>query len=118
MAIPGARIEHVPPALPPPRYNSDLDQGIDLAWKWQNEHLMSGQSKLAPIKPGSSLLGKPSLPQPVRDDSPDIFVDSSIGHSQTSVRAVTSPSRSHSAVATSGSNSAGISLLSSGINQK
>ncbi len=53
MAIPGAQIDEPPPPLPPPRYNEELDRGIDVAWSWQN----SAKSKLAPIKPSSSLYG-------------------------------------------------------------
>lgn len=98
MAIPGARIDDIPPALPPPRYNDDLDRGFDLAWKWQNEHLMTGKSKLAPIKPGSSLLGTVIRTQSDRGEGEteqDIDVDSN------ALRAASSPSRSHSVTATS-----------------
>lgn len=117
MVIPGARIDHVPPALPPPRYNDDLDHGVDLAWTWQNEHLVSGERILAPIKPGSSLLGNPAQTQLTRDDDPKAWVDSSVHHIQSSVRAVTSPSSSHFAAVTSISGLTGMSPSSSGINQ-
>jgi len=61
MAIPGTRVNDVPPALPPPRYNNDLEFGFDLAWKWQNERLPFMRRTLAPIKPDSSLWG--GIPQ-------------------------------------------------------
>jgi hypothetical protein len=59
VAIPGAQIDEPPPPLPPPRYNEELDRGIDDAWSWQNNEASAGpgKSKLAPIKPGSSLHG-------------------------------------------------------------
>jgi hypothetical protein len=57
MAIPGAPIDEAPPPLPPLRYNEELDRGIDLAWSWQNTENIGGKSKLAPIKPSSSLYG-------------------------------------------------------------
>lgn len=70
MAIPGARLDDVPPALPPPRYIRDLDDGVDIAWNFQNE--VHGHSRLAPIKVGSSLLGRALLP---RGDDEDIDMD-------------------------------------------
>lgn len=114
MAIPGARIDDIPPALPPPRYNNDLDHGLDLAWKWQNEHLVTGKSKLAPIKPGSSLLGTLSRPQLDRDDDKEQSedVDSNI------LRAASSPSRSHLVTAASIPSLMRSPPLSSGINQR
>lgn len=117
MAIPGARRDHVPPALPPPRYNNNLDHGVDLAWQWQNEHLMAGRTKLAPIKPGSSLLGIPARTQLIRDDDQGVGVDSSIDHSQSSVRAVASPSRSRVTTAASIPSLVATSPPASGINQ-
>ncbi|EXJ63531.1 uncharacterized protein A1O5_11292 [Cladophialophora psammophila CBS 110553] len=57
MVIPGARFNDVPPPLPPPRYNNDLAQGVDIAWKWANGEPFDTQRQLAPIKPGSSLYG-------------------------------------------------------------
>ena len=57
MAIPGAQIDEPPPPLPPPRYNEELDRGIDVAWSWQNSEQFGTKSKLAPIKPSSSLYG-------------------------------------------------------------
>ena len=58
MAIPGAPMDEPPPPLPPPRYNEELDRGIDVAWSWQNNTEPYGsKSKLAPIKPSSSLYG-------------------------------------------------------------
>lgn len=117
MAIPGARVDHVPPALPPPRYNNDLDQGFDLAWKWQNEDIMSGQSKLAPIKPGSSLLGPSSRTQLPWDGDQDTRVESNVRHTQASIRAVTSPSICHLAAASSIPSLTARSPSPSGINQ-
>ena len=74
MAIPGARIEEVPPALPPPRYIRDLDDGVDISWNYQNNG--QGHSKLAPIKTGSSLLGHPQLRRSVDIDMDmDIITD-------------------------------------------
>lgn len=57
MAIPGVQLDEAPPPLPPPRYNEELDRGIDVSWSWQNSESFNGKSKLAPIKPGSSLYG-------------------------------------------------------------
>ncbi|OAG38395.1 hypothetical protein AYO21_07378 [Fonsecaea monophora] len=57
MVIPGARFNDVPPPLPPPRYNNELAQGVDVAWKWANGEPFETQRHLAPIKPGSSLYG-------------------------------------------------------------
>jgi hypothetical protein len=56
MVIPGSRHEDVPPPLPPPRYNDDLAHGVDIAWKWANNHPFDHR-QLAPIKAGSSLHG-------------------------------------------------------------
>ena len=50
MAIPGVRLPNAPPPLPPPRWNDTLANGVDLGWRWANV-----DSRLAPIKPGSSL---------------------------------------------------------------
>lgn len=60
----------VPPALPPPRYIHDLDDGVDIAWNYQNE--VHGHSRLAPIKAGSSLFGRAQLPG---DEDEDIDMD-------------------------------------------
>jgi hypothetical protein len=59
MSIPGAPIDEPPPPLPPPRFNEELDRGVDVAWAWQNPNadMYTDKSKLAPIKPGSSLYG-------------------------------------------------------------
>lgn len=75
MSIPGCRVDDVPPPLPPPRYNHDLDQGLDIAWSCQNEDSSLVHGRLAPIKPGSSLLGGQSRAQLVRDDDEDIDMD-------------------------------------------
>jgi hypothetical protein len=109
MAIPGTRVDDIPPALPPPRYNNDLEHGFDLAWRWQNEHLMTGKSKLAPIKPGSSLLGTPSRHD---DDKEDIDVDLD------TLRTASSPSRFHSVSASSIPSLIRSPPPSSGINQR
>lgn len=118
MPIPGSRIEDVPPALPPPRYNHDLDQGFDIAWKWQNKDIMTGKSKLAPIKPGSSLLGNRMHPQLARDDEEDVAVDLNIDHSFPPLRAARSPSGSQFATGTSIPSLMRSPPLSSGINQR
>lgn len=119
MAIPGARMEDVPPALPPPRYINDLDRGYDLAWNWENEDLMTGKSKLAPIKPGSSLLGGSRQSQLLPDDDEEI-VDVRLGikHSQSSLRAAATPSWSPFATDASTSSSSKGPPSSSGINQR
>lgn len=54
MPIPGASVDIPPPPLPPPRYNEELERGIDTAWTWSNGGM---NRELAPIKPGSSLYG-------------------------------------------------------------
>ena len=80
MAIPGARFDNVPPPLPPPRYNDDLDQGVDIAWKWANHDSFDTQRQLAPIKPGSSLHGsymgsRNRFPRPRQEDDDMMDVD-------------------------------------------
>jgi len=72
MAIPGTRVNDIPPALPPPRYNNDLEIGFDLAWKWQNEHFPFMRRTLAPIKPDSSLWGGIPHAQRTMDDDEDV----------------------------------------------
>lgn len=57
MVIPGARFDDAPPPLPPPRYNEELAQGIDVAWSWGNSDPFHHKRRLAPIKPSSSLYG-------------------------------------------------------------
>ncbi|RMD43096.1 hypothetical protein DV735_g2001, partial [Chaetothyriales sp. CBS 134920] len=59
MAIPGVRTEEPPPPLPPPRYNEELERGVDAAWAWQNRdrYGSAGHNSLAPVKPSSSLYG-------------------------------------------------------------
>ncbi|RMZ92303.1 hypothetical protein DV736_g482, partial [Chaetothyriales sp. CBS 134916] len=64
MAIPGVRTEQPPPPLPPPRYNEELDRGVDAAWTWQNRSPYGdGHISLAPVKPSSSLYGGYMQPQ-------------------------------------------------------
>lgn len=118
MAIPGARVENVPPALPPPRYNHDLDRGFDLAWKWQNEHLVTGDTKLAPIKPGSSLLGTHSGPQLTQHDEEIVDVDPDVGLNRSPVRAAPSSFRPHHAMEKTFSSSTRGPPSPSGINQR
>ncbi|KIV85679.1 hypothetical protein PV11_01346 [Exophiala sideris] len=55
LLIPGVRFDDPPPPLPPPRYNEELAQGIDLAWTWGNSDPFKSERRLAPINPGSSL---------------------------------------------------------------
>lgn len=57
MLVPGARFDDAPPPLPPPRYNEELAQGVDVAWSWANSDPFHSVRRLAPIKPGSSLNG-------------------------------------------------------------
>ncbi|KAL6245233.1 hypothetical protein RBB50_008008 [Rhinocladiella similis] len=57
LRIPGACFDEPPPPLPPPRYNEELAQGIDVAWSWGNSDPFNSTRRLAPIKPGSSLHG-------------------------------------------------------------
>ena len=75
MAIPGTTVNHIPPPLPPVRYNVDLERGIDIAWILQNESLLRDKSRLAPIKPGSSLFGQYSHPQSARLTDDDMPMD-------------------------------------------
>lgn len=74
MAIPGICVADTPPALPPPRYITGLDEGVDLAWNYQNEFHSDASRLLAPIKAGSSLLGA-QMAQLVRDSDDDIEMD-------------------------------------------
>jgi hypothetical protein len=54
MSIPRARVDDVPPPLPPDRYiGEQLNQGEDIAWKFGNTN-NRGYSN---VQPGSSLLG-------------------------------------------------------------
>lgn len=58
MPIPGTHCDEAPPPLPPPRYNEELAQGIDVAWSWANSDPFNNTARrLAPIKPNSSLYG-------------------------------------------------------------
>lgn len=75
MAIPGAQMDGVPPVLRPPRYVDDLNNGVDVAWNYQNEE--RGHRRLAPIKGGSSLLGRAQLR---RDQDEDIDMDMDTDH--------------------------------------
>ncbi|EXJ62968.1 hypothetical protein A1O7_03412 [Cladophialophora yegresii CBS 114405] len=83
IVIPGIRFDDVPPPLPPPAFNDDLANGVDLAWNWANSHPFEGQRQLAPIKPGSSLHGsfvrsRNSLPHGRDDDNDNDDDDMSI----------------------------------------
>ncbi|EAW10174.1 putative C2H2 finger domain protein [Aspergillus clavatus NRRL 1] len=46
-----------PPPLPPPSHITDLEDGHDAGWLFANAKNPPGSAKLAPINPGSSLLG-------------------------------------------------------------
>jgi len=102
MAIPGARFDDAPPPLPPPKYNEELAQGIDVAWSWGNRDPFSGRSKLAPIKPGSSLYGGylHSRPDPAhrlhQSDEMEVDDDSSAlsNRRASTVSTIRSPSQS------------------------
>ncbi|KAK5096677.1 hypothetical protein LTS08_007550 [Lithohypha guttulata] len=79
MPIPGSHPEDVPPPLPPPRYNNDLDQGFDLAWECQNEDI-SGENAILPrLKLGSTLLTGQSHPHVGKEDE-DIEMDLDDGY--------------------------------------
>lgn len=75
MAIPGTMTYSVPPPLPPPRYNRDLDEGVDIAWALQNEGVSNRRSALVPIQPGSSLLGSLLHDRSVQDEDEDVDMD-------------------------------------------
>ncbi|RVX69403.1 hypothetical protein B0A52_06999 [Exophiala mesophila] len=75
MSIPGLRFEDVPPPLPPPRFNEELAQGIDVAWAWANTNPFDhSQKSLPPIRPGSSLYSNSQPPYsnypPTQEPSP------------------------------------------------
>jgi hypothetical protein len=58
MTIPNAREDIAPPPLPPPKFIEELAYGNDPGWQWGNTtHAGFSKSTLAPIKPGSSLMG-------------------------------------------------------------
>jgi hypothetical protein len=66
MLIPSKRIEDfAPPPLPPPRRIDDLENGHDAGWLYANSIGGADLGKLAPINPGSSLMGGHRRPQPV-----------------------------------------------------
>lgn len=75
MAIPRAREEGPPPPLPPPRYIGELSEGQDPGWQWGNTNSSSdgfGGTRMATVKPGSSLLGGAASGQArARDNSAD-----------------------------------------------
>ena len=74
MTIPGARFDDTPPPLPPPRFNEELAQGIDVAWSWGNSNPFDHRNRhLAPIKPGSSLYGsyRDTMRHPAQHQDPD-----------------------------------------------
>ena len=110
MAIPGARMDDVPPPLPPPRYNHDLDQGLDIAWSWQNEDLPGDSSRLAPIKPGSSLLGHQSMSQHAGDENEDIDMD--LDADEDALSSIPSTRRSSQSQYATGSNMATLAFRS------
>lgn len=94
MAIPGARLNDAPPPLPPQPYNEDLANGIDLAWRWQNSDHLRGTRMLAPIKPGSSLLGGRTHAPVVEDDAQDMEIDDYPERRTSTASTVRSPSYS------------------------
>ena len=59
MGIPNARIDDVPPPLPPPRYINDFAAGGDPGWQWGNTPSRSGGfgKSGGSVSPGSSLHG-------------------------------------------------------------
>ncbi|KAF2709306.1 hypothetical protein K504DRAFT_476657 [Pleomassaria siparia CBS 279.74] len=77
MAIPRAR-EEAPPPLPPPRYIGELRQGQDPGWQWGNNNSPNdgfGGTRMATVKPGSSLLGGAASGEAhARDNSADSAV--------------------------------------------
>lgn len=100
MAIPSARVNDVPPALPPPRYIHELYDVVDTAWRYHNEELSFRKSKLAPMKAGPSLLG---LSQLTREDDEDMNMDMDMGidHASNNLTSTRSPSQSQLAIGTS-----------------
>ncbi|CRG85426.1 Zinc finger protein sens [Talaromyces islandicus] len=66
MRIPNRTIEHyAPPPLPPPPRINDLEDGHDAGWLHANDMGRPDVAKLAPINPGSSLLGGHHPPEPI-----------------------------------------------------
>jgi hypothetical protein len=58
MPIPAKSITNfAPPPLPPPPHITDLENGHDAGWLFANAKNHPGSARLAPINPGSSLLG-------------------------------------------------------------
>ena len=96
MVIPGARFDDAPPPLPPPRYNEELAQGVDVAWSWGNSDPFSTKKRLAPINPGSSLYG--GYPDSRRGlgrsrDIEDMDLDNDYPRRSSNVSTVRSPSQ-------------------------
>lgn len=66
MRIPNRTIEDfAPPPLPPPPRINDLEDGHDAGWLHANSMGRPDVAKLAPINPGSSLLGGHHPPEPI-----------------------------------------------------
>jgi hypothetical protein len=66
MLIPTKKVENfVPPPLPPPTQIDCLENGYDPGWLFANPIGGPDLGKLAPIHPGSSLLGGHRRPEPV-----------------------------------------------------
>lgn len=95
MPIPGANREHVPPALPPPRYVNDY--GCDLAWSLQNRlHTHRRDSTEPFIKPGSSLQGGYATNGLDQDHASHMDVDIRWDRRDSAVTTVHHPTRSAS----------------------
>ncbi|OKL58993.1 hypothetical protein UA08_05690 [Talaromyces atroroseus] len=66
MRIPNKTVEaFAPPPLPPPQRINDLENGHDVGWLHANGMGRPDITKLAPINPGSSLLGGHRPPEPI-----------------------------------------------------
>ena len=116
MTIPGGGVDDDPPALPLLRCIRDIDNGVDIVYKYHVENPSIGNTRVAPIKAELSVLGSPHT-QSAKDESEDSNMDVDIGINQV-LSAPRSPSQSQLATGATISSFVRKQPSSSGINQR